>query len=82
MASPVLNILDAVPAALLCACSAEIVGFDDYVGSSKAFAARLKDVGVAARYLCMEGANHQDTVLALGDADSELSRDVIRMLEM
>jgi acetyl esterase/lipase len=80
MASPMLNIVDPVPAVLLAAGSTENVGYDDYVESSKQFAARLSAAGVAARYLSVEGANHQDTVLALGQVDSELSRQVAQII--
>jgi len=81
LASPVLNIVDPVPAALLAAGSTENAGYDDYVKSSKEFAAKLAAVGTEARWLSLEGANHQDTVLALGTEHSELSQLVLQIID-
>ena len=79
-ASPSLHILDPVAAALVVAGSTENEGYDDYVGSSEAFVARLAAHGTRARFLSLPGAGHRDTVWALGDENSELFRSVLRLI--
>lgn len=79
-ASPLLHVADPVPDALLAAGSTENEGYDDYVASSKEFVAKLTTAGARARYLSIEGAAHQDTVLALGDEHSELTQLAIQMI--
>lgn len=79
-ASPALNIVDPVPAALVCAGSTENAGYDDYVRSSETFVAKLTAAGVHARYLTVDGGNHQDTVLALGDEHSPLSQEMVQLI--
>jgi acetyl esterase/lipase len=79
-ASPILHIVDPAPAAVVAAGSTEDEGYDNYVASSKAFVAKLLAHGTHAQYLSLPGAAHKDTVLALGDEKSELSRAVIQMI--
>jgi acetyl esterase/lipase len=79
-ASPALHILDPVRTALVAAGSTENVGYDDYVGSSKAFVGQLEAHGTRARFLSLPGAGHRDTVWALGDDHSELFQAVLRLI--
>ncbi len=79
-ASPSLHIQDPVPTALVVAGATENEGYDDYVGSSEAFVARLAAQGTRARFLSLPGAGHRDTVWALGDENSELFRSVLRLI--
>jgi arylformamidase len=79
-ASPLLHIGDPVRAALIAAGALEHEGYDDYVSSSQAFGAALESHGVHVQVMTLPNAGHRDTAFALGDADSELSRAVLKFI--
>jgi acetyl esterase/lipase len=80
-ASPLLHIGDPVPAAYIAAGALEHEGYDDYVSSSAAFAAALTAHGSHTQVFDMPGAGHRDTVFALGDPDTELSKAVLAFID-
>jgi acetyl esterase/lipase len=80
LASPSLHITDPVPAALVAAGAKEVDGYDNYVGSSEVFVRRLTAHGVQAKFMALPEAGHRESVLALGDEKSELSREIIRLI--
>ena len=73
--SPILNINDPAPAALVATGSEE-----EYVQPSLDFADALKAAGVDAHYLLLEGEDHADTALLLADENSRLCKRVISMI--
>ncbi len=75
-ASPILHINDPVPAALVAVGSKE-----KYQESSIAFTKGLKQAGVKAYYLLMEGEDHKDTALSLANEDSELFNRTLNMIQ-
>ena len=52
-----------------------------YVDSSREFADKLKARGVEAEFVVLEGEDHAQTALSLGDEDSELFRAVLKMIQ-
>ena len=52
-----------------------------YVDASREFADKLKAKGVEAEFLVLEGEDHAQTALSLGDEDSELFRAVLKMIQ-
>ena len=74
-ASPILNINDPVPLALVVCGSKE-----KYQASSEMFVDGLKDAGVKAHYLLLDGDDHADTANALANENSELSKLILKMI--
>jgi acetyl esterase/lipase len=79
-ASPILNIRDPVPKALIAVGSTERQEFEDFVAGSMELVRKLNDAGVKAQFMSLEGKAHKDTALALGDSSSPLSQAVIGMI--
>jgi acetyl esterase/lipase len=79
-ASPILNIRDPVPKALVAAGSTEQQEFEDFVAGSMQLVKKLNDAGVKAQFMSLEGQAHKDTALALGDSSSPLSQAVVGMI--
>jgi acetyl esterase/lipase len=79
-ASPILNIRDPVPKALVAAGSTEQQEFEDFVAGSMQLVKKLNDAGVKAQFMSLEGQAHKDTALALGDSSSPLSQAVVEMI--
>lgn len=75
-ASPILHVTDPVPAALVAVGSEE-----GYQESSVAFTEALKEAGVGARYLLLEGEDHADTALSLANGESELFKQALGMIQ-
>ena len=75
-ASPILHVNDPVPAALVAVGSEE-----GYQESSMAFTEALKEAGVDARYLLLDGENHADTALSLANEDSELFKQALGIIQ-
>ncbi|MEP7243971.1 MAG: alpha/beta hydrolase [Gammaproteobacteria bacterium] len=76
-ASPLRHIVDP-PAVAVIACGTKE---GKMRASSEDLDVRLKAKGVKTTLLVMEGADHKDTVLALGTPDSPLSQAVLQMIE-
>jgi arylformamidase len=79
-ASPILNIRDAAPKALVAVGSTERQEFEDFVAGSMDLVKKLSDAGVKAQFMSLEGQAHRDTALALGDSASPLSQAVVAMI--
>ncbi len=79
-ASPILNIRDPVPKALVAVGSTERQEFEDFVAGSMELVKKLSDAGVKAQFMSLEGKAHKDTALALGDSLSPLSQAVVGMI--
>ena len=75
-ASPILQIKDPVPVFLVAVGSEE-----KYQDSSSAFVAALKAGGVDAHYLLLDGEDHKDTVLSLANPNSELFKQILKMIQ-
>ena len=75
-ASPILHVTDPVPAALVAVGSEE-----GYQESSVAFTEALKEAGVDAHYLLLDGEDHADTALSLANENSELFKQALRMIQ-
>lgn len=75
-ASPLRHIVDPAPLAVVA------VGANEAKmrASSEDLAQRLEAMGVRIRLLALEGADHKDTVLALGDPGSSLAAAVLEMI--
>lgn len=74
-ASPILDIGDPAPAALVAVGSLE-----GYQASSRALVEGLDAAGSDARYLLLEGQDHKDTARSLADPDSALFHAVLEMI--
>jgi acetyl esterase/lipase len=75
-ASPLRHIVDPAPLAVVAAGTNE----GNMRASSQEMERRLRATGVKTRLLVMEGADHKDTVLALGDPGSPLAHAVLEMI--
>jgi acetyl esterase/lipase len=75
-ASPLRHIVDPAALALVAAGTNE----GNMRASSEDLAQKLKAKGIDTRLLVMEGADHKDTVLALGDPNSPLAAAVLQMI--
>ncbi len=75
-ASPLRHIIDAAPLAVVAAGTNE----GKMRASSEDLQQRLSAKGVRTRLLVLEGADHKDTVLALGDPGSSLAAAVLEMI--
>ncbi len=75
-ASPILHINDPVPFALVAVGSLE-----KYQESSIAFTKGLKQKGVDAHYLLMDGEDHDDTAFSLANEESELFKRTLKMIQ-
>ena len=75
-ASPILHVTDPVPAALVAVGSEE-----GYQESSAAFTEVLKEAGVDAHYLLLDGEDHADTALSLANENNELFKQALRMIQ-
>ncbi|HET9449040.1 MAG TPA: alpha/beta hydrolase [Steroidobacteraceae bacterium] len=75
-ASPLRHIVDPAPVAVIAAGTNE----GKMRASSEDLEQRLRARGVKTRLLVMEGADHKDTVLALGDPNSPLAAAVLQMI--
>ena len=71
-ASPILNIRDPVPKALVAVGSTERHEFEDFVAGSMDLVNKLNAAGVKAQFMSLEGQAHKDTALALGDSGESL----------
>lgn len=76
-ASPLRHIQDPPPVALVACGTNE----GKMRSSSEALEQRLRAKGVQVDLLVLDGADHKDTVLALGTVGSALSEAVLRMIE-
>jgi acetyl esterase/lipase len=79
-ASPILNIRDPAPEAVVAVGSLETHQSEDFVTGSKDLVAKLNAAGAHAEFLSLDGSAHKDTALALGKPGSQLSEAVIRMI--
>ena len=79
-ASPILNVRDPVPKALVAAGSTEQQEFEDFVVGSMELVKKLNAAGVKAQFMSLGGKAHKDTALALGDSSSKLSQAVIELI--
>lgn len=75
-ASPLRHIVDPAPLAVVAAGTNE----GKMRSSSEDLAQKLTAKGVKTRLLVLEGADHKDTVLALGDPGSTLAAAVLEMI--
>ncbi len=75
-ASPLRHIVDPAPLAVVAAGTNE----GKMRASSEEMEQRLSAKGVRTRLLVLEGADHKDTVLALGDPGSSLAGAVLEMI--
>ena len=75
-ASPIVDIDNPPPRAVVAVGSVE-----PFVDTSREFADKLKAKGVEAEFLILEGEDHAQTALSLGDQDSELFRAVLKMIQ-
>ena len=75
-ASPVLHVGDPAPAAVVAVGSLE-----GYQASSMELVEKLENAGSNASYVLLNGEDHKDTALSLANPDSELFRNVLRMIE-
>lgn len=75
-ASALLHIRAPVPTALIVFGSGEAM----LKTPSETFTKALNDKGVKAELLFLDGKDHSGTVLDLGDADSELTRAILKMI--
>lgn len=76
LASPLRHMVDPAPLAVVAAGTNE----GKMRASSEDLQRRLSAKGVDSRLLVLEGADHKDTVLALGDPGSELAATVLEMI--
>jgi arylformamidase len=76
LASPLRHIVDPAPLAVVAAGTNE----GKMRASSEDLARKLTARGVKTRLLVLEGADHKDTVLALGDPSSSLAAAVLEMI--
>jgi acetyl esterase/lipase len=79
-ASPILNIGNPTPQALVAVGSTEQHEFEDFVAGSQELVAKLNHAGVKAQFMSLEGKGHGDTALALGDSSSPLALAAIEMI--
>jgi acetyl esterase/lipase len=75
-ASPLLHIVDPVPASIVAVGSTET-----YLASSQQLADKLQASGAKAVFLSLDGEDHRDTVHDLGDSNSLLAKAVLRMIQ-
>jgi arylformamidase len=75
-ASPLRHIVDPAPVAVVAAGTNE----GKMRASAEDIEKRLTDKGVKSRLLVLEGADHKDTVLALGEPGSTLAAAVLEMI--
>ena len=74
--SPTVDIDNPPPRAIVAVGSVEA-----YVDGSREFADKLKANDVEAEFLVLDGEDHAQTALSLGDEDSELFRAVLNMIQ-
>jgi acetyl esterase/lipase len=76
IASPIENIVNLRPRYLVAVGSVE----ENYLESSKNFVKRLQEKGVQADLLILEGEDHAQTALSLGNEKSQLFQAVLKLI--